>query len=144
MELFPAKRKEAKLVTVSKPNKSNYNEIKNHRQISMLNGIGKLYEGIINNILENFLTQTNQVNEIQFGFRRGKNTIQAIKKVINHINTAKEDDKYVKLACLDNAWWTQILLQLKIKNTPRKLYKSIKSYFTNRKTSMTYTNRCFK
>lgn len=112
----------------------------------MINTIGKAFEGIINNRLEIFLLETKQLNNIQFGFTKGKNTTDAIQKVLNHINTAKEEQKYIALVCLDiegafdNVWWTKILLQLRIKKIPKKIYMQIKSYFTNRTTIIRNTN----
>lgn len=109
----------------------------------MLNTIGKVYEGILVNKVENYLCNNNKLNEIQYGFTKKRNTIQAIQNIINKIQSAKHEGKYTVLITLDidavdNAWWPQVLHEINTLNIPQNLYKTIENYLKDRKVELNY------
>lgn len=99
----------------TKPNKSIYLESNSYRPLSMINTIGKLYEAIITNKIEERINENGGFNETQYGFTKKKNTIQAIKKIISIIEENKSNEYYQTLILLDiegafdNAWWPHLL-----------------------------------
>jgi len=74
---FPSAWKEAKLVFLQKGNKP-LNHQSSYRPICLISMVTKLFERVIKKKLELDLEQTRGISEYQFGFRRGRSTIDAI------------------------------------------------------------------
>lgn len=110
MKLFPTKWKVAKQIIIPKANKTTFTVSNSYRPLSMINTIGKLYEAILTNKIEEHINENGGFIETQYGFTKKKNTLQAIKKIINTIEENKANEYYQTLILLDiegafdNAW----------------------------------------
>ena len=67
----------------------------NYRPISVLNSINKIFERLISNRLNDFLTVNNVIYKHQYGFAANKGTTDACIKVINALQFALRNDDYV-------------------------------------------------
>jgi len=81
---FPEAWKSAKLVFLPKGNKP-LEQPSSYRPICLLNTVGKLFERIVKCRLETHLETQGGLNEKQFGFRRGRSTVDAIHRVMETI-----------------------------------------------------------
>lgn len=100
---FPKQWKQARLVLLCKGDKPE-NLPSSYRPLCMLDTTGKLFERIIcNRIEEYYTTSQNGLSSNQFGFRRGRLTIDAINKVMEVWQT-RALDLYTsgKPACLSH------------------------------------------
>lgn len=135
---FPQEWKQAKLVLLSKNGNGN-----SYRPISLLDVEGKLYEHLILGRLNNELKRTGGLSTKQYGFQKGKQTTDAITKVIqlaknaaafSHINR-----RFCAVITLDvknafnSASWEKILRNLKKRNIDKVLWSTIASYLNGRK-----------
>lgn len=76
---FPTPWKAATLIRIMKPNKEASNP-DNYHPISLLNGLGKIYQRIITNKLNDLLENNDKLNANQFGFRAKRNTTLQLHK----------------------------------------------------------------
>ena len=81
--IYPNCLKNARIMPVHKS--GNTQDIKNYRPISMLPLLNKIFEKILYQRIENFLTSCNIISENQYGFRKGKDTQQATLKLLYDI-----------------------------------------------------------
>jgi retron-type reverse transcriptase len=78
------------------------------------------------------------LSERQYGFTPQKSTLDAINNVINLAKRQLKLKQFLLIISLDikgafdNAFWSYILYQLFIKNTPKNLYGLIRSYLSDR------------
>lgn len=79
--LFPVPWKVAKLVLLRKGNKPLENP-SSYRPICLLNTVGKLLERIIKGCMERHLSDSDDLSDRQFGFRKGRSTVDAIQRVM--------------------------------------------------------------
>ena len=80
---FPDLLKVAKVIPLFK--KGDPQNPSNYRPISILNAISKLFERVIGKQLTYFLEHNNILTGDQFGFRRGRNTTQAVLKITENL-----------------------------------------------------------
>lgn len=139
---FPDRWKRQRLVLLPKGNKPP-EDPSSYRPLCMLDTAGKVLERIIHGRIEAVVES--QLADNQYGFRRGRSTVDAIDLVVN---TAKEAisgtrwkrgaKKYCLVATLDiknafnSASWKVILEALARMNVPNYLQKIIASYFSDR------------
>lgn len=83
---FPDPWKEANVKPIPKPGKDPTLP-SSHRPISLLSGLGKIFEKCINSRLLEYLDGNSLLNPNQFGFRAGHSTIQALVKLTDQIAT---------------------------------------------------------
>ena len=133
---FPEIWKVARLVLIPKENPNP--NTKKYRPICMLNSISKIYEQIIAaRILEQI-----ELSPDQFGFGKGKSTVQALKKLkrIYDLNT-QLPDHHRKIMCvigldIKNAFnslnWKDIIKALEYKKVPSYIIELMKNYLSNR------------
>lgn len=76
--LFSRSWKVVKLVLLRKGEKP-LEHPSSYRSICLLNTVGKLFERIIKRHLEKQLEESRYLSELQFGFRKGRSTVDAIK-----------------------------------------------------------------
>ena len=126
---FPAEWKTAELLLLPKPGSDKY------RPICLLDIFGKTLEHLIVNRLSAAIS----LSERQYGFRRGRSTIDAIKLVIDLCKRHKRDKKAAVMVALDvknafnSAPWRDIVDSLTAKQVPVYLINIIKSYLSDRK-----------
>jgi len=139
--LFPLSWKVAKLVLLRKGEKPLENP-STYRPICLLNTAGKLFERIIKRRLEKHLGENGDLNEKQFGFRRGLSTVDAIEKVMEVVETAGSGPLYRRELCavvaldvanaFNSAKWSKIEESLRDKGMPQYLVGVIRSYLSDR------------
>ncbi|XP_037944340.1 uncharacterized protein LOC119677145 [Teleopsis dalmanni] len=108
----------------------------------MLDTIGKVFERIISERLQQYLEGPNGLSDKQNGFRRARSTVDAIRTVTNIAKEATSGGytamKYCAVITLDiknafnSANWSEILLALKTLKVLDYLVRIICSYFNDR------------
>ena len=86
---FPSQLKLSKVKPLFK--KNDCKQLSNYRPISLLPSISKIFERVIFNQINEYLTQNNLLSSQQFGFRRGHSTELAALKLVNHAITEMND-----------------------------------------------------
>lgn len=143
--VFPEKWKLQHLVLLPK-GKGSYEEPSAYRPICLLDPAGKLFERVIYNRLLSHAESKGALSNTQFGFRKNRSTVDAVKTVVDIATTAIEGDRwlggskeYCAIVTLDvknafnSASWQSIRRALNQMETPQYLMKIIESYFTDRK-----------
>lgn len=136
---FPAEWKTAKLVLLPKGNKP-VEEPSSHRPICLLDVEGKLYEHLVLKKLKNEIERTGSLSQKQYGFREGRQTVDAINEVVR---LAKEADsssrtKLCALITLDiknafnSASWELIIKELVRRGVDKYVIELVASYLSNR------------
>ena len=134
--IYPDSLKIGKVVAIFKS--GNKTLPGNHRPITILPAINKVFEKLIYNRLSNFLTKNKIINNNQFGFRQGHNTELATTKfyedTLNHLNNGEACcaillDLSKAFDSVDRQILLYKLSKYGIRGTPLKL---LQSYLTNR------------
>jgi hypothetical protein len=84
--LFPEHLKKAYIIPIHK--NGDTEDPQNYRPISLLNSISKIFEKAINNQFMEFLEKNNLLTTSQYGFRRGRNTNDAIVELTKLVTEA--------------------------------------------------------
>lgn len=140
--IFPRKWKQQRLVLLPK-GKRPPEEPSSYRPLCMLDTAGKILERIIHQRMEAVVDPLLADN--QYGFRKGRSTLDAINLVVATAKEAIEGvrwkggaKKYCLVATLDiknafnSANWDRIMQALEEKNVPGYLRRIVASYFTDR------------
>uniref|UniRef100_A0A2M4CS98 Putative retrovirus-related pol polyprotein from type-1 retrotransposable element n=1 Tax=Anopheles darlingi TaxID=43151 RepID=A0A2M4CS98_ANODA len=138
---FPDKWKRQKLVLLPKPGKPP-GEASSYRPICLIDTVGKLLEKVILNRLSRYTEGENGLSERQFGFRKGRSTVDAINMVVRRAEQARNKKRTGKRYCaivtldIENAFnsasWKAIAKALHRLRVPGYLCRILKSYFKNR------------
>ena len=96
---FPSEWKAAKATPVFKS--GNKTDIENYRPISILSVISKIIEREVHSQLYNYLEEGKLISDFQFGFRKGKSTIQAILTISDNIRNSVDSGKLVTGCFID-------------------------------------------
>lgn len=110
-----------------------------YRPLCLLDAMGKVLEGLILERLREFVEKECPLSERQYGFRRGKSTIDAIRDVKNRAWEARRLGAFCALIGIDirNAFntlrWKDIYWCLKKMKVPRYLRRMIRDYLSGRK-----------
>lgn len=83
--IFPKLLKKSVVTPIFKAGEKNC--VNNYRPISVLTGLSKILEKIINIRLMKYLEENRLLSDSQFGFRPKKSTSQAVHKLTNYIST---------------------------------------------------------
>ena len=139
---FPEKWKLQRLVLLLKGKKPP-DEPSAYRPLCMLDSVGKILERIMYTRME--VIAERHLSDRQFGFRKGRATIDAINLVIKTAKDAISGDRwkngekqYCAVVTLDmenafnSARWDRIMEALEQFGIPKYLQKLVASYFTNR------------
>ena len=142
---FPTAWKEANLVLLKKKS-INQGAPSSYRPICLLDDVGKLFERIIaNRINEHLSCDGPNISDNQFGFRQGRSTIEAILRVRFLTMTAASQGRISLAVSLDivNAFnsipWDTIRESLIYHQVPVYLQAIIRSYLRDR--YILYTNQ---
>lgn len=140
--IFPAEWKEATLVLLRKGDKPLDNPA-SYRPLCLLDVEGKLYEQLISIKLKDELHRTGGLSDRQFGFREGRQTVDAIKEVMKIASeAAKYTAAYRRLCAVitldvqnafNSASWALILEELRKRRIDNDLLCVIASYLSNRR-----------
>lgn len=135
---FPLEWKIARLVLLRKGNKPLENP-SSFRPICLLDIEGKLFEHLLLERLNVELERTGGLSINQFGFRKGRQTIDAIMEVVNTANQATDERDLCVVVTLDvrnafnSASWQLILEKLRSRGISESLIKIVASYLSERK-----------
>ncbi|CAB0041101.1 unnamed protein product [Trichogramma brassicae] len=142
--VFPACWKRQRLVLLPKPGKPP-EEPSSYRPLCMLDTEGKILERIICDRLEAITESPEGLSDHQYGFRKGRSTINAIESVIAAAREAiagkrwnRGTKKYCAVVTLDVknvfnlARWNSIHATLRRMHTPEYLLRVISSYLSAR------------
>lgn len=139
---FPSIWKIARLVLIPKGNKP-IGEPGSLRPLSLLDVEGKLYELLILRRLENEIERTGGLSRNQYGFIKGKQTTDAVQRVVKIAEQAHsyswKHRRVCALITLDvrNAFncasWQQICQVLRRRDIDHGLFKIIRSYLSERR-----------
>ena len=134
----------AKSIIVPLHKKGNINQPDNYRGITLLSCMGKLFSSIVTNRLSLWCENNNVISDAQFGFRKGKSTIDAIFILKCMIDKLLNSNERLYCAFIDlkkafdsvyrNALWLK-LFKLGIKG---KLLRVIHSMYTSVKASVKF------
>jgi len=118
-EVFPKRRKTAKLIPIVKPGKENSDEVSKFRPISLLNTGGKVLEKLLINRINHNVFARDIMNKNQYGFTPQRSTsdaAMAVKEFVEEGLAAGEITVLISLdvkGAFDAAWWPSILNGLK-------------------------------
>lgn len=139
--IFPDRWKRQKLVLLPKPGKPP-SDPSAYRPICLIDTVGKLLEKVILNRLTRYTEAEGGLSDSQFGFRKGRSTVDAIRAVIDSAKVAVEKKRrgirYCAVVTLDvknafnSASWAAIAKSLHDLKVPDYLCKILSSYFENR------------
>lgn len=141
--IFPNPWKRARLVLLRKGDKP-ADQPSSYRPLSMLDTTGKLYERIISNRIEKAMAKEDTgLADNQYGFRKGRSTIDAISKVMEVVaevgrGTIRKWQLCVLITlgvanAFNSASWRAIIKAMITKRIPEYLINVIKNYFCERK-----------
>lgn len=85
---FPARWKHAKLVLLYKGQGKARDQPSSYRPLSLLDGVGKVFERVLLNRLEPHITRVGALSESQHGFRRCRSTSGAVEEVLGAARAA--------------------------------------------------------
>lgn len=130
-----------RLVLLEKPKKDTNSE-QTYRPICLLNKLGKLYERIINKKLHENIEREGGLADLQFGFRNGGSTVDAlnrVKEIAKHENSgALRSRDFCLLITVDvrnafnSAPWKGITKAMDKKDLHSHLIQIIKAYLSDR------------
>lgn len=136
---FPDRWKVGRIVLLRKEGKSE-GEASSYRPLCLLNEQGKVMERVIKERMEKFMAEGGKkLSMNQFGFRKGKFTVDAIIRVKELVNEKLEGGSVVLAMSMDikNAFnsieWEEIRKALERKKFPRYIQDIIGSYLNGRK-----------
>lgn len=141
--IFPGAWKEARLVLLHKGGDKDPRDPSSYRPISVINTAAKMMERLILNRLDEHLdTTANGRNANQYGFRRGRSTLDAMERVremarwTNQGPPQHRDTCVLVLIDVRNAFntlpWRAIDRALELKCTPVYVRRILRSYLTDR------------
>jgi hypothetical protein len=135
---FPKEWKSGKLVLLRKEGRP-ADSASGYRPIILLDEVGKLFERIIAaRLIRHMECEGPDLADCQFGFRRGRSTVDAIQRVKTMANEAVSQGEVVLAVSLDiaNAFnslpWDTIKEALRYHQVPLHLFRIIKSYLSER------------
>uniref|UniRef100_A0A2M4AK35 Putative r1-6 dk n=1 Tax=Anopheles triannulatus TaxID=58253 RepID=A0A2M4AK35_9DIPT len=138
---FPDEWKLQRLVLLPKPGKPP-GMSSSSRPLCMLNTVGKVFERIILERLNDTLERDPdgpRLSEQQYGFRKGRSTVDAIQQVVQYGEEWRKSGAVCMAVALDvknafnSASWTRIGSALQAKGCPERLLKVLASYFRGRR-----------
>ncbi|XP_029053690.1 uncharacterized protein LOC114881158 [Osmia bicornis bicornis] len=97
---FPNSWKVGRLVLIPKPGKP-FNSYSDLRPLCMLSNLGKGFEYALRELLEEAVKNFGDLSPQQFGFRKKRSTMQAMKVVITEWDRARNFGNHCLLICLD-------------------------------------------
>ena len=139
--VFPDIWKRQQLILLPKPGKPP-GDPSSYRPICLLDTLGKLLERIINSRLLEYVEGEGGLADTQYGFRKGRSTVDAISRVVAMADKAlkrkKTGNRYCAIVTIDvrnafnSASWEAIAVSLHRMGVPDQLSRMLRSYFENR------------
>lgn len=133
---FPASWKMASVSLIWKGKSADPSCPSSFRPICLLSTVGKLFEGLVRDRLEEELEQKGGLCDRQFGFRKGRSAVQAINMVVDSAKRSRS--RWFVVIALDvknafnTATWSKIIGQMRSRGISPYLVNVVESYFSNR------------
>ena len=140
---FPNCLKIAKVIPVFK--KGQMQDASNYRPISLIPVIGKVFEYVIFNQVNEYFRCFDLFNRVQYGFSKGKSTVDAIRNLVDKILFIFESGGYVLSSfcdlsmAFDSIEHNILIDKLRFYGIQGKQLKFFESYLTDRK-QIVYVN----
>lgn len=125
--VFPHSWKIAKLVLLRKGDKP-LEDPSSYRPICLLNTVGKFFERLIKTRIEKRLEEAGDLDDPQYGFRKGRSTVDAIRRVLDVVESAGSGQLYNWKLCavmaldvanaINSPRWLRIVKAMKEKEVP--------------------------
>lgn len=134
---FPHEWKQAAIVMIHKPNKPK-NKTDSYRPISLLSGLSKVYERVIQSRLLSDTEDKNVIPDFQFGFKREHATTQQLLRITEHINNNFRTSTPTAAVLLDvekafdRVWHAGLLYKLQQFEIRHDMVTLIRQYLLNR------------
>lgn len=134
---FPKDWKRARLVLLRKGDKP-VDSPTSYRPVCLLDVEGKLYEQMLLGRLKGELARTGDLAERQYGFRQGRQTVDAINEVVRIAREAAHHRKLCAAVTLDvrnafnSASWQMILEELRKRRIDEGIINVVASYLSER------------
>jgi hypothetical protein len=142
-KIFPERWKTAKLLLIHKGKDKPVSHPSSYRPICLLDAAGKLLERLILGRLNQHIEITGGLSESQFGFRRGRSTLNAIQIVLDRAKWAGRGTwKYRDLFMLitldvrnafNSAPWIHIEQAIRERQVPKYLADLLRSFLSQRR-----------
>ncbi|GBM01866.1 Retrovirus-related Pol polyprotein from type-1 retrotransposable element R1 [Araneus ventricosus] len=135
--IFPTKWKIANVTLIPKEGKDT-SLPSSYRPICLLSCWEKVLDKLITKRLVDFLENKRLISENQFGFRRKRSTIDALRKAIEFVKDMKVNNKIVAMISLDtknafnSASWSDIKMLLNKHYVPKHFFKIFGNFLQNR------------
>lgn len=138
--IFPQAWKEAIVIGIRKPNKHG-SEPSSYRPISLLKGMGKIYERVLLSRLKNFMDVHNILIDEQFGFRAKHSCVQQVHRISEHIlhnlvsyqrSTGTGALFFDVAKAFDKVWHNGLVYKLYQLGMPDRLVHIIQDYLQGR------------
>ena len=142
--VFPDDLKVARVIPVYK--KGPRDRICNHRPISIMPNICKIYENLLYKRISYYLNSNNLLSSNQFGFRKGRNTEVAILNLVNRLLPALNEKNFAISifldfsACFDTVNRTKLLTKLDKMGLRGQTGQFFQSFLSNRKQFVSFKN----
>lgn len=134
---FPQMWKTSRLVLIPKPGKDGISS-SSFRPICLLDALGKLYEAVLLGRLEKEIVRTGGLHDDQYGFRKGRSTIDAASELLRYGREANSQGDWAVVVCLDvqnafnSAPWDRIVDLLMYRQIDLQLLRVVDSYLSER------------
>ncbi|XP_034236336.1 uncharacterized protein LOC117642360 [Thrips palmi] len=134
---FPSKTKDCIVKTIHKSGATD--KPGNYRPLTITSSFSKVFEKILLDRIEPFLRTNNLINEYQFGYKKGKSTIDAVTYAVDIISKAKSDKEVTIAIFLDlskafDCVRHDLLFEILYRNGLRgNAYEIMKSFLIDRK-----------
>ena len=144
LEHFPLTWKDARVIFVPKPGKEDYSDPCSYRPISLLSCLGKMFEKLLSEWLDQHLEDSDLVSCNQYGFRKNRSAIDALDALVRCAKDRRASGHKVAMitfdikGAFDNVSWTSIMRELDRLHVPTKLVNLIASYLRNRVVSCSF------
>ena len=139
---FPSVWKQAKVILIPKPGKDS-RQAKNHRPISLLSCLGKVFERILARRLSSYMEQNKLFSNSQSGFRSNRMTTEQLLRLSEESHNSFKQKKITAAlfldaeAAFDKCWHNGIRFKLK-KNLhlPHRFIRVLSSFLSDRSLSV--------
>jgi len=135
---FPKEWKKARVITISKSDKTKLHSVKGYHGISLLSIPGKCLEKLVIERPNYFLQSAGQLPPQQYGFTAGRSTADVIKAVSEFVRQRRKLGQKCCLLALDIAdafdipYHPGILARLWILKCPPNIYSIVRDFLRKR------------
>jgi hypothetical protein len=143
LEYFPTAFKHARTIVLRKPSKPDYSAPSAWRPIALLNTIGKVLEVVLDRKLRTTAEEYHLFPDCQMGNRTNRSTDTALALLVEQIRTVWESKKHIATVlsmdisgAFDTVNHTRLLDNLRKKGIPGWVVRTIRSFLTERTTSI--------